>query len=309
MQDRTYTIALFGAFSAGKSSFANALLGESVLPVSPNPTTATINRILPPDVDHPHGTAVVRFKSEAQLLKDINQSLELSEQCTTEQQNAEEQQQLSHSLKLLTTDNRRFLSAVQKGLPAIYNFLVQLTRSTNQIIRFVAFDVAQELRSTSIRIERYIKLVYERIHGNLSEQIGSIDRGFVLPKFNTGDIVAPVFSEGLREVSASKMKDILANYKDRESFFTAEGDQVLRDELDARLREPVQRLLSESHKTIIEVYVTAFKKELLQIKKQAAVYAEQYFTGLLATLSNKADVAALDNMYNRLLHISKNIKS
>ncbi|WP_153944900.1 dynamin family protein, partial [Acinetobacter baumannii] len=37
MEERKYTIALFGAFSAGKSSFANALLGDNVLPVSPHP--------------------------------------------------------------------------------------------------------------------------------------------------------------------------------------------------------------------------------------------------------------------------------
>src|SRR5699024_7147406 len=36
------TIALFGAFSAGKSSFANALMGEHILPSSPNPMTAAI---------------------------------------------------------------------------------------------------------------------------------------------------------------------------------------------------------------------------------------------------------------------------
>ncbi|TGV00151.1 dynamin family protein, partial [Mesorhizobium sp. M00.F.Ca.ET.186.01.1.1] len=43
-----FTVALFGAFSAGKSSFANALMGDLVLPVSPNPTTAAINKIMPP---------------------------------------------------------------------------------------------------------------------------------------------------------------------------------------------------------------------------------------------------------------------
>ena len=47
VETKQFTVALFGAFSAGKSSFANALLGEKVLPVSPNPTTATINQILP----------------------------------------------------------------------------------------------------------------------------------------------------------------------------------------------------------------------------------------------------------------------
>ena len=45
--DKNLPLHLFGAFSAGKSSFSNALIGENVLPVSPNPTTAAINRIRP----------------------------------------------------------------------------------------------------------------------------------------------------------------------------------------------------------------------------------------------------------------------
>lgn len=76
-ENKRYTVALFGAFSAGKSSFANALMGEKVLPVSPNPTTATINKILPVDQDHPHGTVIVKMKSNQDLLDDIQASLQL----------------------------------------------------------------------------------------------------------------------------------------------------------------------------------------------------------------------------------------
>ncbi|MCJ8006622.1 dynamin family protein [Lederbergia wuyishanensis] len=84
LQNREYTIALFGAFSAGKSSFANALLGEKVLPVSPNPTTAAINRICPATNEHKHGTADVHFKTEEQMLADIAHSLSLFEiHCTS----------------------------------------------------------------------------------------------------------------------------------------------------------------------------------------------------------------------------------
>ncbi|MED4313643.1 dynamin family protein, partial [Heyndrickxia coagulans] len=75
LKNRRYTVALFGAFSAGKSSFANALAGEKVLPVSPNPTTAAICRICPPDAAHPHKTAAVQLKTEAQMLEDVNKSL------------------------------------------------------------------------------------------------------------------------------------------------------------------------------------------------------------------------------------------
>jgi GTPase SAR1 family protein len=74
LKKRDFTIALFGAFSAGKSSFSNALMGERVLPVSPNPTTAAINKIRPVTPEHPHETADVHLKNEAQLLEDIQGS-------------------------------------------------------------------------------------------------------------------------------------------------------------------------------------------------------------------------------------------
>jgi small GTP-binding protein len=77
LRDSRFTIALFGAFSAGKSSFANALIGERVLPVSPNPTTAAINRIVPPAPEWPHGTAKVKMKSMEAVFEDVRFSLEV----------------------------------------------------------------------------------------------------------------------------------------------------------------------------------------------------------------------------------------
>lgn len=71
LENRELTIALFGAFSAGKSSFSNALLGEAILPVSPNPTTAVISRIAPVTEEHPHGTVIITFKSAHVLTSDL----------------------------------------------------------------------------------------------------------------------------------------------------------------------------------------------------------------------------------------------
>lgn len=70
-KEKTFIISLFGAFSAGKSSFANALLGENVLPVSPNPTTATVSTVTRSTKDHPHGTAVVYVKPKQRLDEEI----------------------------------------------------------------------------------------------------------------------------------------------------------------------------------------------------------------------------------------------
>lgn len=77
LADSRFTIALFGAFSAGKSSLANALIGEAVLPVSPNPTTAAINRLMPPTEQYGHGTARVSMKTTEAMLDDLRYSLSL----------------------------------------------------------------------------------------------------------------------------------------------------------------------------------------------------------------------------------------
>lgn len=83
LEQNLFTVALFGAFSAGKSSFANALLGNLVLPVSPNPTTATINKILPPTAQWGHGSVRVKLKSAGDMMEDMQGSLAVFEQQVT----------------------------------------------------------------------------------------------------------------------------------------------------------------------------------------------------------------------------------
>lgn len=79
LEYRSFTVALFGAFSAGKSSFANALIGEKLLPVSPNPTTAAINKILPVNEENRHGTVKVHLKTNETMFDDVNRSLAVFE--------------------------------------------------------------------------------------------------------------------------------------------------------------------------------------------------------------------------------------
>jgi small GTP-binding protein len=118
MANQSYVFALFGAFSAGKSSFANALLGESVLPVSPNPTTAAINRIVPVSEAHPHKTAWISMKSAETLLDDVKFALRM-----LGFEVADMAQALSQIAKLREADvvakvkpHFSFLKAVERGL-------------------------------------------------------------------------------------------------------------------------------------------------------------------------------------------------
>ncbi|CAM3974317.1 dynamin family protein [Paenibacillus alkaliterrae] len=116
LRDSRFTIALFGAFSAGKSSLANALIGEPVLPVSPNPTTAAINRLVPPTEEHGHGTARIVMKPRAAILDDVRYSLALlGEKAASEQ--------LPDAEALMRTIDRLSPDSIGAGGRPHYSFL------------------------------------------------------------------------------------------------------------------------------------------------------------------------------------------
>lgn len=75
LENRTFQIAIFGAFSAGKSSFLNAMIGEKIFPASPTPTTAVINKLTGVTAEKKHGCVEVAFKTEQKILQEINELL------------------------------------------------------------------------------------------------------------------------------------------------------------------------------------------------------------------------------------------
>ena len=58
-------ISVFGGFSAGKTTFINALMGEARLTTSPNPTTATITEIADGNESH------ALYKTEEDLVQSL----------------------------------------------------------------------------------------------------------------------------------------------------------------------------------------------------------------------------------------------
>lgn len=158
LQTRHYTVALFGAFSAGKSSFANALLGEKVLPVSPNPTTATINRIMPSNDEYGHGNVQVKVKSETQLIEDIRFAAGKDVlQSTTLTKVVEELIYLKQQGELSSIDQNRlsFINAIEEGYSLMKEYIGHSITVT--LDEFTAY-VSDETRSCFVE---WMNLYYD----------------------------------------------------------------------------------------------------------------------------------------------------
>jgi small GTP-binding protein len=154
-----FTVCLFGAFSAGKSSFANALLGESVLPVSPNPTTAAINQVLPATEENPSGTAMIKMKARSQVEEEIQLSLKRL-QLSTAKSVLENLQQIDNvkpfELRPSLKPYYSFLQACYKGWEEAQDLLDN------------SFKVTEEQYSEYVAVERkacYVESI-QLFHGS-----------------------------------------------------------------------------------------------------------------------------------------------
>lgn len=147
LKEKDFTIALFGAFSAGKSSFSNALMGQKVLPVSPNPTTAAINKIRPVSPAHPHETADVVLKTVEQMTEDIIASYGEIGVAVTSLEDAFNKAQQALDVELVDERlhvHKSFVRAFREGYPLFKDKLGTVVRANYE--DFEKF-VAQENRS------------------------------------------------------------------------------------------------------------------------------------------------------------------
>lgn len=159
LENRGFTVALFGAFSAGKSSFANALIGEKVLPVSPNPTTAAINKIKPISDQYGHGTVLVKVKDPVSMLEDVNRSLNIFEESASGFQEALERINVVLEKDMQETSIEKthfaFLLAFKNGYQLFEDILGETIEKT--LADFADF-VAKEEKSCFVE---WIELYYD----------------------------------------------------------------------------------------------------------------------------------------------------
>lgn len=132
-QKKQLKTVLFGAFSAGKSSLANALLGEWFLPSSPNPMTATITSIAPPTNEFKHNTGIVMWKTEQELVNEMNSRF--SSTLLTLDQWMNKKLDLSS----LSEDDQKFLDQFQSNVTFVRDKLgKELTTSVKECHSWIA---------------------------------------------------------------------------------------------------------------------------------------------------------------------------
>jgi replication fork clamp-binding protein CrfC len=298
LKNQTFTIALFGAFSAGKSSVANCLLGDMVLPVSPNPTTAAINKILPPTNDYTHGTVRVFLKSSDDIWEDIRTSLQVF---GAEVTNIEEAipfiQSLSpEGMQSAAKPHFSFLKAVVKGWESLSPHLGECL--TIDLKEFKSFVVKEEKACFAELIELYYDsplaqkgIVLVDTPG--ADSINARHTGVAFEYIKNADAILFVtyynhaFGKADEEflLQLGRVKDTFALDK---MFFLVNASDLAQSE------EELDGVVAHVRKNLIRCGIS-----------NPRIYPVSSQTGLLARMAEKGPLpASAEKVYRQRMHVS-----
>lgn len=80
IENKNYSIVLFGAFSAGKSSLINSLLGQKILPSLPRPTTSVITYIKQSSSENKNLTTKIFRANHVEVLQLVDLEIYITEE-------------------------------------------------------------------------------------------------------------------------------------------------------------------------------------------------------------------------------------
>lgn len=153
IENRRYLVAVFGAFSAGKSSLLNALVGESMLVVSPNPTTASVTRMSAPSGERDIEAIEVTAKTEEELWRDVSNAFQALHETPTSLTEAMLQASVLNPRDYPTSVRSyiRFLKSVADG----YDDMLQVlgTSWTTTIDHLKAFTTDEKQAAYIARVD------------------------------------------------------------------------------------------------------------------------------------------------------------
>ncbi|MBM6619309.1 dynamin family protein [Bacillus suaedaesalsae] len=168
-----------------------------------------------------------------------------------------------------------------------------LNNSLDELLEFVAFDLIQELRATSVRVEGFVKKQLKSVHNQANVDIQNIQQTLQLTYKDPSRIDLLPFENMAEQLSKDMFQKEISSFKNAKTFFEKGGKKQMRDELEKLLQEPVSSYLMNNEENMAEYYASNFIRQLEDWKERAEVEMENYFDGMLEVLSEKIDVEQL----------------
>jgi hypothetical protein len=180
------------------------------------------------------------------------------------------------------------------------NIQQTLSACLQELIQSVGFDLAQEMRATSLRVERFLTMKVQDRFRVLVNEMERIHQGIPLSEVKPLPFVTPEFALGLENIDESRFKKALSLYKNAKSFFERDEKRFMKEEIEKQLQQPISEYVSENEQHLFSFYTTEYEKQIKHLADSLQEQIDDYFAGLVTALTERMDIERLRDAETQL---------
>ena len=169
-----------------------------------------------------------------------------------------------------------------------------------QLLDNIGFDLAQELRATSLRMDNFLQKTFKRWHSNLLARLKEVDREIALSEPELKLDAGLEFETAFQKISINKFSQAMASFKNPRVFFEEGGSAVMAEAVGDILSAEADKYLEQERirleKAFEEAIDKSFAGELSEIRDEL----ESFYAGHLSALEGAIAPAELIAIRSRL---------
>src|SRR5699024_271117 len=105
----------------------------------------------------------------------------------------------------------------------------QLKINRNYFIDYVGYELLQELRAVSLRVESYLHELIHDVYNQINENINETDNTYLLSSLKDYEVITPDYEQAFLNIDYSKFEHALKTFKNTKSFFEKNEREKMKD--------------------------------------------------------------------------------
>ena len=158
----------------------------------------------------------------------------------------------------------------------------------------------QEMRATTLRIEKFNNKIAKSLYEKITEQIHKQNEHLEFENYAYRQLVAPEYHESMFPLQKQDFMNILNMFKNSTEFFVRDGRVAMREKLQEQLKQPLTMYTEKETDKLTDHYLNTFEKLINNIKEDLNQTIDEYFTGLTAALTLQTDINILQDTLSKL---------
>lgn len=167
------------------------------------------------------------------------------------------------------------------------------------LLRSISYDLAQELRATTLRLEKFLGKQGAALVQQWQRDVQQYASGLTLAPYQPRKVETLSFADEL-PVSLASLQPSLSLFRSAKDFFEQDGKAKLREDLEKRLQEPVSAYLNTGSAQVGEQFASLLTQMVAEERSRVAEQVEAYFTGIFAALDMNLDIDELKAKLERV---------